>query len=287
MKKPNTPANGCGKRTERPARVKKALANEATAESSAVAAPVLPDGPCGQAEFEECAAKIGNWGIEEIERQIVAFAAGGERDRIMLESLSDTMVRRAWSIGALLNQAKKILGHGEFGRWRERNLIAKGILSGATALRYMKLAARCDCREIGRTGAGLARLYGALGIVPAADDTEDPADHPERDACGSPMGGSSSCPESGASEFLPLSIRKTDEMLSAASAFQKLLRHCVDKPDSITSSDLTRFRECMGQIRTLAARFEALPSSDATISSARDGGDVETPAAPGQERSAA
>jgi hypothetical protein len=72
----------------------------------------------------------------------------------------------AWTCGKLINAAKKTLGRGGFGAWRDEHLTKSG-LSTRTSQRYMKLAESYrDVDSLLGDGLGLRKSYIACGILP-------------------------------------------------------------------------------------------------------------------------
>lgn len=78
----------------------------------------------------------------------------------------------AWGCGGLLNGAKERLGHGGFGKWREKNF-GDDVMSERTSQRYMKLARENDdVRNLLDGGAGLRQAYIACGVLPEPPERE-------------------------------------------------------------------------------------------------------------------
>lgn len=105
----------------------------------------------------------------QIEREIVSLWNGVEDAIEGIRQKANFAVEQAWKIGHKLIDAKKQLGHGNFGLWQERIGIPQ-----TTASRYMALAAKfpnlVDLPENKRSA------YLAIGLLPDKDSVNHEGD---------------------------------------------------------------------------------------------------------------
>jgi hypothetical protein len=75
-----------------------------------------------------------------------------------------------WTSGMLLNATKKKLGHGKFGKWCDKHLVATNIMCERTCQRYMKLATENpNVSAFLESGTSIRQSYIAAGILPEPD----------------------------------------------------------------------------------------------------------------------
>jgi hypothetical protein len=83
-------------------------------------------------------------------------------------------IRYAIKAGAIMNRAKEILPHGEFGSWQEKQCEAIGI-TDRTSRKWMVLAIRNVGSDLlaNPTIKGLQDAYTATGILPEPEPKQD------------------------------------------------------------------------------------------------------------------
>lgn len=112
----------------------------------------------------------GEAALRVIAEDLAAMQRGMTQDEAELGPIRNSMLRRAMDIGDLLNQAKRLLPHGEFCNWRNKHFLGGKM----QASKYMKLAANRVLIESKVQSAGLLGIEGADQIVREQRRLPDP-----------------------------------------------------------------------------------------------------------------
>lgn len=137
----------------------------------------------------------------------------------------------AWACGKLLITAKRKLGRGEFGIWREKYLSGT-ILSERTSSRYMKLASQYDdVKTLLEWNTSLRQAYIACGVLP------EPPERAEEE------------PESNTEES------KKKALLSSITDMRRKLRSMSELKTKLAAAEKNQLRRTR---KELDALFDAL-----------------------------
>ena len=103
--------------------------------------------------------------LKQIELQLVPRWNAIEDDIEAVRNHAQAAIVHAWNVGTLLIEAKKLLGHGNFGLWQ-----TKMDIPSATAARYMMLAGKYA--TIDDLPDNKREAYLAIGLLPPKDEVD-------------------------------------------------------------------------------------------------------------------
>ncbi|MDB6027537.1 MAG: hypothetical protein JWM68_3760 [Verrucomicrobiales bacterium] len=109
--------------------------------------------------------------LEQLAKEIRSLHDNTERLSVFAKSKCNEAVAEAILCGKAINEAKKLVGHGQFAKWLKKNCPK---ISDRTARRYMALANRSHVSVLKRNGLSLRQAYIEAGIINEKEVLEFP-----------------------------------------------------------------------------------------------------------------
>jgi len=180
--------------------------------------PSIGQNPSELEGVKKSASGIDQMPITSVEKEIYKACKQGDKHSVLALKSTTLHVTYGWVTGKLLNRAKALLRKkGEFGKWRDKHLVDRGLMSVKTAQRYMALADKWSgIDELLIAAPNLWKAYQDAGVLPTPDtDTTDEKEDSDADESS----------ENKANEAGDAEVDLVEEFATKCRNLQKELRH--------------------------------------------------------------